>query len=94
MALGWRLAGAGLNVASSLFGASSKRKAQKREAERQYRLQQQQIANQAAQQAYKHEFDTQMLDLYNQRTMEEFDIKLDLYDNQLQINRDAAVGAY
>ena len=94
MALGWMLAGAGLNVASSLFGASSKRKAQKREAERQYRLQQQQIANQAAQQAYKHEFDTQMLDLYNQRTMQEFDVKLDLYDNQLQINRDAAHSAY
>ena len=94
MALGWMLAGAGLNVASSLFGASSKRKAQKREAQRQYALQQQQIANQAAQQAYKHEFDTQMLDLYNQRTMEEFDVKLDLYDNQLQINRDAAHGAY
>jgi len=94
MALGWMLAGAGLNVASSLFGASSKRKAQKREAERQYRLQQQQIANQVSQQAYKHEFDTQMLDLYNQRTMEEFGVKLDLYDNQLQINRDAAHGAY
>ena len=94
MALGWMLAGAGLNVASSLFGASSKRKAQKREAQRQYALQQQQIANQAAQQAYKHEFDTQMLDLYNQRTMQEFDVKLDLYDNQLQINRDAAHSAY
>jgi len=94
MALGWMLAGAGLNVASSLFGASSKRKAQKREAERQYRLQQQQIANQVSQQAYKHEFDTQMLDLYNKRTMEEFGVKLDLYDNQLQINRDAANSSY
>jgi len=90
----WPAVGAGLSIASSLFGSSSKRKAQKREAERQYRLQQQQIANQAAQQAYKHEFDTQMLDLYNQRTMEEFGVKLDLYDNQLQINRDAAHGAY
>ena len=94
MGFPWAAVGAGLNFAGGLFGASSKRKAQKREAERQYRLQQQQIANQAAQQAYKHEFDTQMLDLYNQRTMEEFDIKLDLYDNQLQINRDAAQGAY
>ena len=84
----------GLSMMGSLFGASSQRKAQKREAERQFALQQQQIANQAAQQAYKHEFDTQMLDLYNKRTMEEFDIKLDLYDNQLQINRDAAGSAY
>jgi len=79
---------------SSLFGASSARKAQQREAERQHALQQQQIANQVSQQAYKHEFDSQMLDLYNKRTMEEFDIELDLYDNQLQINRDAAQGAY
>jgi len=85
---------AGMQVAGSLFGASSKRKAAKREAERQHALQQQQIANQVAQQAYKHEFDSQMLDLYNKRTMEEFDVKLDLYDNQLQINRDSAIGAY
>ena len=85
---------AGAQIVGSLLGKSRQRKAQKKEAERQYRLQQQQIANQAAQQAYKHEFDTQMLDLYNQRTMEEFDVKLDLYDNQLQINRDAAHGAY
>ena len=85
---------AGAQIVGSLLGKSRERKAQKKEAERQYRLQQQQIANQAAQQAYKHEFDTQMLDLYNQRTMEEFDVKLDLYDNQLQLNRDAAHGAY
>ena len=94
MNISWGFAAGAFSFGSSLFGASSKRKAAKREAERQYRLQQQQIANQAAQQAYKHEFDTQMLDLYNKRTMEEFDVKLDLYDNQLQINRDAAHGAY
>ena len=83
-----------LSFGSSLFGASEKRQAQKREAERQHALQQQQIANQAAQQAYKHEFDTQMIDLYNKRTMEEWDVQLDLYDDQLQINRDAASSAY
>jgi len=94
MAFPWAAVGAGLNFAGGLFGASSKRKAQQREAERQHALQQQQIANQVGQQAYKHEFDTQMLDLYNQRTMEEFDIKLDLYDNQLQINRKSANSAY
>ncbi len=85
---------AGAQFVGNLMGKSASRKAQKREAERQYRLRQEQIANQAAQQAYKHEFDTQMLDLYNQRTMEEFDVKLDLYDNQLQINRDAAHSSY
>ena len=86
--------GQGISAIGGLFGKSRQRKAQKREAERQWQLQQQQIANQAAQNAYKIEFDNQMLDLYNKRTMEEFDIKLDLYDEQLQINRDAANSSY
>ena len=73
-----------------LFGKSKQRKAQKREAERQYRLQQQQLANQAAQQAYKREFDRVMIERENKRTEEIFGIKLQLYDDQLQINRDAA----
>ena len=78
----------------SLGNASRTRNAQQEAANRQYELQQQQTANAVAQQAYKHEFDTQMLTIYNQRTEEEFGIKLDLYDNQLQINRDAANSAY
>ena len=69
--------GQGVSAIGGLFGKSSQRKQQKREAERQWRLQQQQIANQAAQNAYKIEFDKIMLDTYNKRTMEEFDIKLD-----------------
>ena len=84
----------GASMLSSLFGASSKRKAQKREAERQFALQQQQIANQVSQQAYAHEFSSIMLDLENKRIQDVFDIKLDLYDDQLQINRDAAHSAY
>ena len=47
-----------------------------------------------AQQAYQHEFSSIMLDLENKRIQEVFDIKLDLYDDQLQINRDAAHSAY
>ena len=84
----------GASLLGGLFGSSSKRKAAKREADRQYALQQQQIANQVAQQAYQHEFSSIMLDLENKRIQEVFDIKLDLYDDQLQINRDAAHSAY
>ena len=86
--------GQGVSMIGGLFGKSRQRKQQARESKRQHQLQQQQIANQAAQNAYKIEFDNQMLDLYNKRTMEEFDIKLDLYDEQLQINRDAANSSY
>ena len=84
----------GASLLGNLFGASSKKKAAKRQAEHQYRLQQQQIANQAAQQAYAHEFSSIMLNLENERIQEVFDVKLDLYDDQLQINRDAAHSAY
>ena len=86
--------GQGISAIGGLFGKSRQRKQQAREAERQWQLQQQQLANQVAQNAYKIEFENQMLDLYNKRTMEEFDIKLDLYDEQLQINRDAANSSY
>ena len=93
-ALALPIAAGVLQFAGGLFGASSKRKAQKREAERQFALQQQQIANQVSQQAYTHEFSSIMLDLENKRIQEVFDVKLDLYDDQLQINRDAAHSAY
>jgi len=90
-----------LPIASGVFSAmgnlsntSRARRAQQEAANRQYELQQQQLANQTAQQAYAHEFDSIMLDIENQRTQEEFNIKLDLYDDQLQINRDAANSAY
>ena len=86
--------GQGISAIGGLFGKSRQRKQQAREAERQWQLQQQQLANQVAQNAYKIEFENQMLVLYNKRTMEEFDIKLDLYDEQLQINRDAANSSY
>tara|TARA_R100001530_G_scaffold135750_1_gene113786 strand:+ start:51 stop:905 length:855 start_codon:yes stop_codon:yes gene_type:complete len=86
---------AGVFGASSILGNTSRQRiAQQEEANRQYELQQQQLANATAQQAYKHEFDSIMLDIENQRTQEIFDIKLDLYDDQLQINRDAANSAY
>ena len=84
----------GLGMLGSLFGKSEAKQSQKREAQRQYELQQQAIANQAAQQAYAQEYERIMTDVENRYIQEEFGVKLDLYDNQLQINRDAATSAY
>jgi len=78
---------------SSLFGMSSKRHAAKAEAARQHALMQQQAANAAAKQAYGQKYDEIMTDVYNERTIEEFDIKLANYEEQLVINRDAAHGS-
>ena len=79
---------------SSLFGMSGKRHAAKAEAARQHALMQQQAANAAAKQAYGQKYDEIMTDVYNERTIEEFDIKLANYEEQLVINRDAAHGSY
>mgnify|MGYP003108763872 CR=1 FL=1 len=78
----------------SLFGMSSRRHAAKAEAARQHALMQQQAANAAAKQAYGQKYDEIMTEVYNERTIEEFDIKLANYEEQLAINRDAAHGSY
>ena len=86
---------AGVLGASSILGNTSRQRiAQQEAANRQYELQQQQLANQTAQQAYAHEFDSIMLEIENENIQREFAIKLDLYDDQLQINADAANSAY
>ena len=82
------------SIGSSLFGASSKKHAAKMQAAQAHILRQQQMANQAAQTAYKHTFDDAMIDIENERTMEIFDIKLDNYEKQLDINKNAAHSAY
>ena len=84
----------GAALLGGLFGKSEQKQSQKREADRQYQLQQQQIANQAAQQAYAQEYQAIMTGIENRYIQEEFGVKLDLYDEQLQINRDAADSAY
>ena len=61
--------------------------AQKAQAAHAHILRQQQLANQAAQASYKHTFSDAMLDIENQRTQEVFDIKLGLYDDQIEINK-------
>ena len=85
---------AGVQFIGGLFGKRKKRKAAKREAQRQYQLQQQKLANEAAAVAYKQHFENAMIDVYNQRTMEIFDLKVDNYDTQIKLNRDAAHGSY
>ena len=80
-------------MAGSLFGASRQRHAQKAAAAHAHILRQQQLANQAAQASYKHTFSDAMLDIENQRTQEVFDIKLGLYDDQIEINKSAANSA-
>ena len=92
--LAWPIAAGVLSAAGSLSSASRQRNAQQDAANRQYEIAQQQAANQAAQQAYAHEFDSIMLGIENDRIKQEFSIKLDLYDDQLQINADAANTAY
>ena len=86
---------AGVMSASSILGNKSKsRIAQQEAANREFEIQQQNLANQAAQQAYAVEFQNQMLEIENLRIQDVFDIKLDLYNDQIQINRDAANSAY
>tara|TARA_R100000458_G_scaffold57834_1_gene64690 strand:- start:895 stop:1632 length:738 start_codon:yes stop_codon:yes gene_type:complete len=80
-------------AAGSIFGASRQRHAQKVQAAHAHILRQQQLANQAAQASYKHTFSDAMLDIENQRTQEVFDIKLGLYEDQIEINKNAANSA-
>ena len=95
MRIGWfGAANFALGVGSSLFGGSSKRNAARAQAAQAHILRQQQAANQAAQTAYKHTFDDAMLDIENQRTMEIFDIKLDNYEEQVELNKGAANSAW
>ena len=82
------------SIGGSLFGSSSKKHAAKVQAAQAHILRQQQMANQAAQTAYKHTFDDAMIDIENQRTMEIFDIKLDNYEQQTEINKNAANSAF
>ena len=95
MRIGWfGAANFALGVGSSLFGGSSRRNAARAQAAQAHILRQQQAANQAAQTAYKHTFDNAMLDIENQRTMEIFDIKLDNYEEQVELNKGAANSAW
>ena len=82
------------SIGGSLFGSSSKKHAAKMQAAQAHILRQQQAANQAAQTAYKHTFDDAMIDIENERTMEIFDIKLDNYEEQIEINKNAANSAF
>lgn len=84
----------GLSFASNLFGRSQQRKQEQAAAARQKAAEDREFANQAAQTAYNSEFQKLMIDAYNDQTVKEYDIKLDQYKTQLDINREAAYGAF
>ena len=81
-------------IGSSLFGASAAKDAARRQAAQRKAEQDRAFANQAAQTAYAAEFSNQMIDQYNKRTTEEYDIRIGQYKEQLRLNNQAAVGAF
>ena len=84
----------GMQVVSGLFGASSAKDSARRQAAQAKAQADRAFANQAAQTAYAAEFTNQMIGQYNTRTTEEYDIRLGQYKQQLELNNQAAVGAF
>ena len=90
----YALVSAGTSLVSGFFGARSQKDAARRQAAQAKAEQDRAFANQAAQTAYAAEFQNQMVSQYNKRTTEEYDIRLGQYKQQLQLNNQAAVGAF
>ncbi len=84
----------GMNFVGGLFGRSAQKDAARRQAAQAKAEADRAFANQAAQTAYAAEFQNQMISQYNQRTTEEYDIRLGQYKQQLELNNQAAVGAF
>ena len=72
-------------IGSSLFGASAAKDAARRQAAQRKAEQDRAFANQAAQTAYAAEFSNQMIDQYNKRTTEEYDIRIGQYLSLIHI---------
>ena len=85
---------AGIQAVGSLFGMSGQKDAARRQAAQAKAEADRAFANQAAQTAYAAEFQNQMTTQYNQRTTEEYDIRIDQYKQQLELNNQAAIGAF
>ena len=82
------------SIGSSLIGGASARDSARRQAAHAKAQADRAFANQAGQTAYATEFQNQMIDSYNKRTTEEYDIRLDQYKEQLTLNNQAAIGAF
>ena len=85
---------AGIQAVGSLFGMAGKKDMARRQAAQAKAEADRAFANQAAQTAYAAEFKNQMVTQYNKRTTEEYDIRIDQYKQQLELNNDAAIGAF
>ena len=84
----------GMSMVSGFFGAKSQKDAARRQAAQAKAEADRAFANQAAQTAYAAEFQNQMISQYNERTTEEYDIRIGQYKQQLELNNQAAVGAF
>ena len=94
MALVYAGISAGASLVSGFFGAQSAKDSARRQAAQRKAEQDRAFANQAAQTAYAAEFTNQMIGQYNERTTEEYDIRLGQYKQQLELNNQAAIGAF
>jgi F0F1-type ATP synthase membrane subunit c/vacuolar-type H+-ATPase subunit K len=80
----------GASWMGSQRAASNQRAAAARQAEAEKRA----FANQAAQNAYKTEFEKLMIQAHNEETERIYDIQLDQYREQIQINAESALQSY
>ena len=90
----YALVSGGMSLVSGFFGAKSSKDAARRQAAHRKAEQDRAFANQAAQTAYAAEFTNQMISQYNKQTTEEYDIRLGQYKQQLELNNQAAIGAF
>ena len=84
----------GIQAIGGLFGMGAQKDAARRQAAQAKAEADRAFANQAAQTAYAAEFKNQMVTQYNKRTTEEYDVRIDQYKQQLELNNDAAIGAF
>ena len=86
--------GGAFSAAGSLFGQSSQRKAQRRQAQHQKAQADRAYNNQVAAETYRHEFQTRMIEHRNEIIEQEYDVRLEEYKEQLQFNNAAAGKSY
>ena len=84
----------GMQLVGGFFGMSSAKDSARRQAAQAKAQAERAFANQAAQTAYAAEYTNQMVSQYNKRTTEEYDIRLGQYKQQLELNNQAAIGAF
>ena len=94
MNITWMAAGAIASGVSSFMGASSARDNAKRQAAAAYVAQMKAHVASVKQAAYKDRYSELMIDAKNERIVEEYDFKLDDFQNQQKFNADAASASH